>query len=300
MLDTQRAIGFYLRFHRTEGSSPKTLEWHQLSLKQFNDYLASMGHNGDVEELCAEDLRGYIDALREKGLAQSSIASKVRSVKAWGKWLANEEYTQRDAFVRVKQPRGEDKAKETLTPEEVSTLLTACNRKTVTGLRDFAIMLLLYSTGLRASELLALRQQDIDEEKGLLIVHRGKGGKFRVVPLGRQVEKAILRYLAHPNRQRYTSAAIFLTDEGDALSVDSLQLALQRRGKAAGIHANPHKFRHSAAVQYLRSGGRVEVLRTMLGHTTLDMTLHYARIAGVDLTTAHETCDPVRSLRIRL
>ncbi len=79
-----------------------------------------------------------------------------------------------------------------------------------------------------------------------------------------------------------------------------LQQMFKRRGTAAGIQANPHKWRHSAVIQYLRSGGRVETLRTMLGHTTLEMTLHCARIAGVDLTTAHEAHDPARSSKVRV
>jgi site-specific recombinase XerD len=300
-MEVHKAVDRYLRYHRAEGSSPKTLDWHRLSLSQFIHHLSTAGHSGEVEDVCAEDLRAYLDTLREKGLAQSSVASKVRSVKAWGKWLVAEEYLHRDPFSRVKQPRTEDKAKETLTPEEVSTLLGTCNRKTATGARDFAIMLLLYSTGLRASELLALREEDIDQDRGLIVVRRGKGGKFRMVPLGRPAEKALTRYLGHPRRKRFgTNAPIFLTDEGEALGLNGLQLALQRRGKDAGIHANPHKFRHSAAVQYLRGGGRVEALRTMLGHSTLEMTLHYARIAGVDLAAAHEIADPARSLKVRV
>lgn len=75
---------------------------------------------------------------------------------------------------------------------------------------------------------------------------------------------------------------------------------LRRRGRRAGVHANPHKWRHSAAIQYLRGGGRIETLKALLGHTTLDMTLHYARIAGVDLTSAHAVADPARSLKTRV
>ncbi len=255
-MDVRQSLDRYLRYHRAEGSSPKTLDWHRLSITQFSQHLATMNHSGDVDDLCADDLRTYIDVLRENGLAQSSVATKARSIKAFGKWLVAEEYAPRDAFTRVKQPRTEDKAKDTFSPEEVSALLTTCDRKLATGARDFAIMLLLYSTGLRASELLALREADMEWEKGLIVVRRGKGGKFRVVPLGRPAEKALTRYLHHPRRQRFENApVVFLTDEGEALGLNALQLALQRRGKAAGIHTNAHKFRHSAAVQYLRSGG---------------------------------------------
>lgn len=162
----------------------------------------------------------------------------------------------------MKQPRSEDKAKDTLTPDEVSALLATCDRKTATGARDFAIMLLLYSTGLRASELLALTEDDVAADKGLIVVRKGKGGKFRVVPPGRPAEKALLRYLDHPRRQRFANASVvFLTDEGEALGLNALQLALQRLGRAAGLHANPHKFRHSAAIQYLRAGVRLEFSR---------------------------------------
>ncbi len=84
------------------------------------------------------------------------------------------------------------------------------------------------------------------------------------------------------------------------MSIDALEMMMKRRSARTGIHCNPHKFRHSCAVQYLRNGGRVEVLRAMLGHSKLDMTLHYARIAGIDLTEAHDTADPARALRLRV
>ncbi len=132
-------------------------------------------------------------------------------------------------------------------------------------------------------------------------MHRGKGGKFRVVPLGRAVERALYKYLDHPKRRKQGDTGyIFLNQGGEPLALDGLQAALLRHGERAGIHCNAHKFRHTAAIAYLRNGGRVEVLREMLGHTNLTQTLHYARLAGVDLTTAHETADPTRSLKTRV
>ncbi len=92
--------------------------------------------------------------------------------------------------------------------------------------------------------------------------------------------------------------AVFLTDKGTPLRKAGLHMMLQGREQAAAIHANPHKWRHSAAVQYLRGGGWIETLKAMLGHSTLDMILHYARIAGVDLATAHVTANPARSLKV--
>ncbi len=301
-MDATRGLERYLRHHRAEGSTAKTIENHTISVGQFIRYLTDQGHSGDVEDLCADDLRGYIDALRERGLTQFSVATKVRSIKAWGKWLVVEEYTARDPFARVRQTKVDDTAREALTPDEVDRLLSACDRRRVVGARDFALMVLMFSTGLRASEVVGLCVEDIDADKGLVVVRRGKGGKFRVVPLGRAAEKALYKYLDHAGRRccGVDQGRLFLTDDGKPLDVNALWKTLHKRGRKAGIHTHPHKFRHSAAIQYLRSGGRVEVLRTMLGHSTLGMTLHYARIAGVDLATAHETCDPARSLKVRV
>ncbi len=300
-MDTAKTLERYLRHHRAEGSTPKTLDWHRLSIGQFAAFLAEQGHSGDVEDLHADDLRQWIDRLRDKGLAQKSVQTKVRSVKAFGKWLEVEEYVRRDPFARVKVPKADDKPKDLFDPADVDKLLATCSKTTQTGARDRALILLLYSTGLRASEALGLQTEDIDEDRGAVVVRRGKGGKFRVVPLGRAVERAIDKYLAHPNRKpRPGVSALFLSDEGEPLKLNALQCMLQRRGKDAGVHANAHKFRHSGATQYLRNGGKVEALKAMLGHTTLDMTLCYARIAGVDLTTAHETADPTRSLKTRV
>src|SRR4051794_33302224 len=135
-MDLARGVERYLRHHRAEGSSPKTLEWHTYSLTQFAQYLKSNGHDDDVEALAADDLREYIDYLRGRGLAQSSVATKVRSIKAWAKWLLAEEYVGRDPFARVKQTKQEDKAKETFTPDEIDRLLVSCDRKRLTGARD--------------------------------------------------------------------------------------------------------------------------------------------------------------------
>jgi site-specific recombinase XerD len=297
-MDFDTAILRYLRHQRVAGRSKWTEEWHRISLRQFKVFLAGEGHSLQVEDLCADDLRAWIESLRDKGLAQNSIATKSRSPKAWGKWLLEEEYVSKHPFIRVGMPSREDIAKAIFTPAEIESLLKDCDRSTWLGLRDYAIQVLLYSTGIRASELLALTQEDIDRTRQLVTIKKGKGGKFRRVPLSRPVERALDKYLAHPKRPK--GDHLFVVCKGRPMGLDALEMMMKRRSGRTGIHANPHKYRHSCAVQYLRNGGRVEVLRTMLGHSKLEMTLHYARIAGVDLTEAHDHADPLRALRVRV
>ncbi len=294
----QKSFQRYIRHHKAQNSSPATIKYHCDSIERsLMSFLRARGHSLDVEDLTADDVLLWVEDQQARGLAQKTIRTRLVSVKAFTKWLVEEEWLPKDPLRKVKLPRVDDVAKTTLDPAEVDNLLKAVDRSTVVGVRDFAMLLLLFSTGLRASELVNLQQHDIDWEKSLVLVRKGKGGKFRVLPMGPKVERALDKYLSHKERPDHPHA--FLNNEGQPLPYRGLVSMLTRLERRTGIHANPHKWRHSAAVQYLRNGGKVEALRAMLGHTTLQMTLHYARIAGVDLTAAHEHADPARSLKTR-
>ncbi len=290
----EKSLQRYLRWHRSAGHSPKTIRHHETTIRLFIRWCAETGYPTAVDQLETDTARAWVEAQRSRGLSDHSIATRIRSLRAWTHWLVEEEWLDKDPFRRLKVPKADDTAKPTLTPADVDRLLGTCNKKTENGRRDLAVMLLLFSTGLRAAELSSLQVEDVDWQRGLITVKRGKGGKFRVVPLGGKVERAIDRYL-----DGRTTGPLFLTEGGSSLSYAALREILRRRGNKAGVRANPHKWRHSAAIQYLRAGGRVENLRAMLGHTTLDMTLHYARIAGVDLAEAHQSVDPTKALKAR-
>ena len=295
----ERSLLRYERHHRANNSSQKTIQYHRDCIGALLRFLRQRGHSCKLEDLHLDDVLDWIEDQRDRNLSQKTISTRVISVKAFTRWLLAEEWLPKDPLARLKVPKVDDKPKDTLSPDDIDTLLKACDRGTPTGCRDFAMLLLLFSTGLRASELVGLQQTDIDWDTGLITVRRGKGGKYRVLPLGAKVGKALDRYLSHPKRPE-SRGAVFLTNTGDPAAYKTLQGALIRLEERTGIHANAHRFRHSAAIQYLRGGGQVQNLRAMLGHSTLEMSLHYARVAGVDLTEAHMTADPARSLKVRV
>jgi integrase/recombinase XerD len=171
-----------------------TLDWHRNTIRYFVRYLVAEGLPATVADgLTPGNVRAWLDAQREGGLAQRTLATRVQSLKAFSKWLCEEDYLPKDPLAKLKPPKFDDVAKETLTPDEVDRLLQACvhhNRQHVTGLRDRAIILLLYSTGLRSAELVNLQESDLDWDRGLLLVRRGKGGKFRQVPLAGKAARA--------------------------------------------------------------------------------------------------------------
>lgn len=288
----EKALSRYLSWHRASGHSHKTVTFHKDTISLFIRWCEAHTESTSLDALCPENVREWVAEQMDRNLSDHTVATRVRSLRAWSKWLADEEYIEKDLLTKMKKPKETDTVKPTLDPDEVDRILSRCDRKTELGKRDYAIILLLFSTGLRATELTSLLTEDVDWQQGLITVRRGKGGKFRVVPLGTKVAKALTRYLAGR-----TDGPLFLTSENEAICYTTLREVLRRRGRDAGVHANPHKFRHTAAIQYLRAGGRVENLRVMLGHSTLDMTLHYARIVGADLVEAHQTADPTKSLK---
>lgn len=293
-MDLETALARYIRHHNYEGHTKATIKAYRSFVGEF---LTTLG-GGDVDDLGADDLRAWVEALRDRGNAQHTVKTKVAHVKTFGKWLATEGYLKSDPFVRVAIPKADSLAKPTLTPEEVTALLAACNARRVAGLRNRAMLLTMYSTAVRASELLGLAVGDLADDQAT--VRRGKGGKFRIVPLAPKVRRSIDRYLDDPRRSRYgTEGPLWLTETGEAVNYWGLKRAFQVLEDRTGIHCNPHKWRHSSAVQYLRNGGRLEVLQKLLGHSTLTMTLHYARLAGVDVLAAHVQADPARSIKFR-
>jgi integrase/recombinase XerD len=296
----EKAVGRYLRWHKAMGHSARTIRFVDTTLDLCRRWLAANGHSTQIDEFDVEAARDWVADMQERGLSPATVASRVRALKAFTHWLTEEEYLDRDPLRKLRVPKTGDIPKPTLAPQDVDALLNTCDNKTITGARDYALMLMLYSTGIRASEICGLSLSDIDWDKGLVAIRKGKGAKYRVVPLGQKVERAIERYLAHKGRpDAKEDGPLFLTDEGEPLAYTGLKEMLRRRGNKAGIRANAHKFRHSAAVTYLRNGGRLETLRLMLGHSDYSTTLHYARLAGSDVAEAHSTADPAKALKHR-
>jgi site-specific recombinase XerD len=294
------ALARYLRWHKSVGHSVRTIEWHRCCISWFIDYLRAQGRPLGLADLHVDDVRAWLTDQQARGLSAYSLSSRVRSLKAWTRWLVDEDWLSADPLRRLQPPRVDDAPKDVLTPADVDKLLAVCDPRALTGTRDRAIMLLLYSTGMRAGELIRLRAEDLNTTQGTLMIRRAKSRKFRVVPLGPKVEKAIARYLHHPARLAVDDAPLFLTRAGEPLTINGLRMILRRRGAQAGVKANPHKWRHSAAIQYLRAGGRVETLQQLLGHSTIAMTLHYARLTVDDVAAGHESADPTRALKTKI
>lgn len=297
MTELDQACRAFLRFQRAQGNRPKTVSNYECFLTQWITWLKRQGHSGDLADLTGASLRDWLAAARDQGNGDKTILTKAIHVKAFTAWLADEgEYLDQDPCAKVKRPRADNLAKPTLTLAQIETLLGACPQTTC-GRRDKAILLLIFSTGLRTQELLDLTAQDLDLAQGQITIQHSKAHQFRVVPLSPPVERALTKYLQDPRRRSQPGPTLFLTQNGTPLSASGFRMIFRRLEVETGIHCNPHKWRHTAAIEYLRGGGKIETLKALLGHQSLVMTLHYARQAGIDIRTAHDLADPVNRLR---
>lgn len=286
----------FLTYCRIENRTPKTIAWHEASLRKFERFCVAT-ERGDIHALKIADIREYIAFLQNspgrdkaKPMSEHSIATYVRSLRAWFTWLHDEEYIEVNPAARLKQPKTGEPPIEILSPAELRRILAVCSGPY--ALRDVAIVSLLYDTGLRASEVITARRDWFTDPPASLKVY-GKGRKDRVVPIGRDAAKAVRRYL---RTRKDDSEYLFIAKGGKPLTVNGLGQMLERKGELAGVHCNPHKFRHTFAVTYMRNGGGELALQRILGHTTLEMTRHYARLADVDLIAKHRAFSPLDNL----
>ena len=292
-------IDQYLACLQAEGKSPHTISWHRQSLKQFAAWLHSGEHPEDPAEWSPSLLRSYIVYNRERRTARggplsaSALNSLIRSLHAFGTWLREEEWVERDLFARVAVPKAPRLVKATLTAAEVQLLLATAKEGRRTPLRDEAILLFLLDTGARAQEVCTLRVDAIDWQQRIAKLY-GKGNKERYVPFSPVTAKGMQRYGLRERKGH--SDRFFESEEGHPLSRSGLTQICRRLSRQAGIHVTPHKCRHTFSIEYLRGGGSVFALQKMLGHTSLDMTLRYAALVTDDLVSAHRDHSPLNRL----
>lgn len=257
------------------------------SVLAYGRDLAKFGRFLDAKVRNPRQVRlGEIDEfarrLSHEGLSARSIARALNAVRMFYRYLVAEKIVAEDPTAQIRSPRTLKSLPRYLTLEEVDRLLAAPDPQSPLGLRDAAMVELLYATGLRVSELVSLRLRDINLEAGYLRCV-GKGSKERLVPLGRQAAQRLRVYLdgARPAILRGAShPALFLNNRGRGMSRQGLWKILKKYGRAAGLRGklSPHVLRHSFATHLLERGADLRSVQVMLGHADISTTQIYTHI----------------------
>ena len=282
--------------------TPKTLEYYRYTVGGFVATLESQGIR-DVDAITPGHIRAYLVALQRRGAKDTTQHAHARGVKTWLRWLVAEGDLSADPMQRVAMPRLERRMPPPFTLDDVKALLAACNRRTPKGSRDYAIVLVLVDTGLRAAELVSLKVGAIDARSGLCAV-MGKGRKAREVRVGARARAAIIRMMGYRPSAKAGDALWPAFDpqgrEQGALTVSGLQTTLRRLGAKASVHpSGPHRFRRTFALWCLRDGMDLHSLRLLMGHSDLTVLQRYLALAGEDVERAHAAHSPADRLRLK-
>ena len=273
----------YLRVER--GLAQNTILAYGRDLRRFAEFLRKR-QKRRMEDVTREDVIDFLSHLYQEKLDSRSVARFLVSIRGLYKFAMMEEMVHTDPTENLESPKIRSSLPTYLRVEEIDKLLAAPNLATPIGLRDRAMLEVLYSTGLRVSELLNLRISDIDIRVGCVRCI-GKGDKERLVPIGRKAIEAVEQYLAHgrplfarPSSPPPHHQVLFLTRNGKRLSRVSIWKILHDYGMRLGLRGRltPHKLRHSFATHLLERGADLRSVQLMLGHADISTTQIYTHV----------------------
>jgi integrase/recombinase XerD len=290
------AVAEYLGTLRSErGASRNTLAAYGRDLDDFLAFLRT--RRLDPAAATPDDLVGWLERLRARGLAPSSVARRLSAVRGFYRHLVREGEARRDPTEHLDAPRAARPLPRALSREAAAALVEAPDTGRPAGVRDRAMLELLYATGMRASECLGLRLEDLNLAAGY-VVCTGKGNRQRLVPVGAEALQWIRRYLAEVrpgHTRRRDPGRLFVNPRGGPLSRQSLWTVVGRAAAAAGLRrrVSPHVLRHSFASHLLEGGADLRAVQTMLGHADISTTQIYTHVLRERLRTLVEENHPL-------
>ena len=275
--------------------APTTMESYGRDLQQFHLYLK----NSNLElirDSSRNIILNYLNALQAKGRAVSTISRNLAAIKSFYQYLVRQRYLEKDPAANLESPKLEKKLPKILTVGEVEELLKQPNNFMPGGIRDKAMLELLYATGIRVSELISLNSADINLDMGYIKCY-GRGSKERVVPLGSIAAKCVQEYInkGRPKLVRtYDETALFVNHHGNRLTRQGFWKIIKKYAQEANITKDitPHTLRHSFATHLLENGADLRSVQEMLGHADISTTQIYTHITKNRLKEVYDKAHP--------
>lgn len=298
----------YLEHRLSRRLAPDTVRLNRLTLRRFLSFCRRRAI-ATAQAVTAELMDAFVVELRTRRLATGwargrylsagTVASTVHQVRFLFRYLVREGVLLADPTCHLVMRQGAMRLEleRAVTPADVAAMVKACDAGTALGLRDRAVLELLFGSGLRRAEVVALNLYDVDLRAGTVFVRSGKGGKSRLVPVAGQARHALRRYLDHAHPTLITSRtgdALFLGIGGQRISGKRLGQIVSERARAAGVtrRTTPHDFRHGFALALLRGGADVHAVQRLLGHARVDTTELYTTLTAEDVRAVHRRTHP--------
>ncbi|WP_172250374.1 site-specific tyrosine recombinase XerD [Saccharibacillus deserti] len=277
-----------------KGRTASTLESYRRDLVQFLEFVGGRGLTA-VDEIRKSHIAAYLNEMKRSGKASSTVIRASVSIRSFFHYLIRRSLIVQDPSMDLETPKPEKKLPTVLSVTEVERLLGAADRSNAQGARDKAMLEVLYATGIRVSELIALNLGDIDLE--LKFLRCGAAGKERIVPIGRMTAEAVTAYLGSMRDQlvkRTEEQALFLNQLGTRLTRQGFWKIIKKYAVAAQIETDitPHTLRHSFAAHLLENGADLRSVQEMLGHSDISTTQIYTHVMKRNMKEVYELHHP--------
>jgi integrase/recombinase XerD len=285
----------FLEYLRVEkGLAANSVVSYRRDLLEFVEFLRKSGHS--LGEASREDVRIFLASLYRRGLAARSVARHLVSLRNLFRFLVKEGRIQKDPTAEIDAPHIGQSLPKHLAMAEVDALLARPDASTPMGLRDKAMLELLYATGMRVSELIGLRWEDFEVNLGVVRC-RGKGDKERLIPVGKAALRAVETYVQQGRpalAKEKGSSFLFLNNRGAGLSRVAFWMLIRKYGRAAGVSTpiTPHVLRHSFATHLLERGADLRSIQLMLGHSDISTTQIYTHVVKERLKQVYQEHHP--------
>lgn len=268
-----------------------TIEAYKNDIYKFRDYLNKKGK--EITKFEKDDLLSYINTLRDLGVQTSTLARNISSLRSLCRFMLMEGIIDDDPIENISTPRGWKRIPRVIGVDEVYELLNSAHGEEL-SLRDRAILEIIYSSGLRVSEVVNIKLTDINFDAGFITV-KGKGSKERVVPVSEMTLQTVKRYIneLRPSiLRKKNSPLLFLAKGGKQMTRQRVWQLIKRYSKGLSISISPHTLRHCFASHLLDGGADLRALQKMLGHTDISTTQIYTKVTPERLKKVHREYHP--------
>lgn len=286
---------FICFMHEDRQTSVNTEDAYRRDLKKLADYLQREGID-DFTSVSRVQIENYLTQLRESGRKAATISRSVASAKAFFSYLVDEEGLESNPTRGLKAPKIEKKPPEVLSEEEMERLLRQPGDHSPKDIRDKAMLHLLYATGMRVSELISLKLQDVNINMEYVVCR--DGSKERSLPIGKQTKAILMQYIeqARPNLLGDKESDLFFTNcSGESMSRQGFWKILKHYGNAAGITSEltPHTLRHTFAAHLINNGADLKSVQEMLGHSDISTTQVYMQLCDRQIREVYKNAHPL-------
>lgn len=273
----QNAIDEFLIEQQIRGNSDKTILYYKRCLgffSSYNDFKSRL-----IGSISVSDCKSYLLYLNTKKVTTTTIQTYIRALRVFLTWCYSENYIDVDISEKFRLPKAKRKTIDVLTDEEIKRLFACLNGRDFYSIRNYCIVALMLDSGLRLNEVVTLETDKVHIVEGYVIVN-GKGNKERIVPLGLNSKKALLRYMSIVPKSDLKTP-LFVKDTLTPLQQSTVKQLFRRlKVKSSIPRLRPHLLRHSFATRYLENGGDIYSLQLILGHTSLEMVKKYIHLTN--------------------